>query len=253
MYPKLTVRLTTRWPQTWIAAIGPILTPVSTPVLTLNLLMTVLFSCQKAPVDAADQKIAVLQENASGRAVPSVKAIVHRKRADLLRNTLYKALDLPDRRGLCLELGKYPCADTVHRVALGRMDAYNNSQYQHPQDLSITSPMALERLVLSACSQRANLDFALLNKDNVIESNAVIFKGLKLTKDLRLTQGEAMDQAITRLYQRGLTRSPTPFELETLKGPLIERIFRENPNGSAINWMRLSCFIVFTSLEGAFY
>lgn len=186
--------------------------------------------------------------------VPSPKNIVHRKRADVLRNILLKALDLPEKRAVCTELGKkkLQCADVVHRVSLGRMEPYTNSQYHHPDGVSLTSPMSLDRLVLSACAQRAGLDARTI-QDNVISAReAVIFKGVKLTGDGRLVLSAAIDQAIIRLYQRGLTRDPTPFEIATIK-ELYEQIFQENRTGAAVNWMTLSCFVVFSSVEGAFY
>jgi hypothetical protein len=186
-------------------------------------------------------------------AVPSPKNLVHRKRADMLNNILYKALDLPDKKAVCTELGKkkLQCADVVHRVALGSMEAYDNTMYQHPGEVNLTSPIALDRLVLAACSRRAMADLGTV-RNNTLSDQAVIFKKVKLTSDGRLVANDAIDQAITRLYRRGLTRDPTPSEIQAIKD-LYQQIFDENPVGAAANWMKLSCFVVFSSIEGAFY
>jgi hypothetical protein len=215
----------------------------------LGALLTAL-SCQKKPIldqnSASNTKVALT-------AVSSPKNLVHRKRANVLNNILFKALDLPDKKAVCTELGKkkLQCADVVHRVALGSMEAYDNTMYQHPEGVSLTSPIALDRLVLAACATRAGRDFAKL-RNNVISDQAVIFKHVKFTSDLRLVLNEAIDQSIVRLYQRGLTRDPTPSETQAIKD-LYQQVFDENPIGAAINWMTLSCFVVFTSIEGAFY
>ena len=223
------------------------------PFASLMLLALCISACQKVAPTGPEQQGAS-QNVLELTAVPSPKNIVHRKRADVLRNILYKALDLPDKRAVCTELGKkkLQCADVVHRVSLGRMEPYNNSQYQHPDGVSITSPLAFDRLILTACSQRALMDAA-TSRDNVLsDKEAIIFKSVKLTNDGRLVQNEAIDAAIVRLYQRGLARDPTPFEVQTIKD-MYEEIFKENRIGSAINWMKLSCFVVFSSIEGAFY
>ena len=207
-------------------------------------------ACQKTvTTDQANQN----QRALSLTTVSSPKNLVHRKRANVLNNILYKALDLPDKKAVCTELGKkkLQCADVVHRVALGSMEAYDNTMYQHPEGVSLTSPIALDRLVLAACSRRAMADLGTI-RDNVLSEQAVIFKKVKLTSDGRLVLNEAIDQAISRLYQRGLTRDPTPAERDAIKD-LYQKIFDENPIGAAANWMKLSCFVVFSSIEGAFY
>lgn len=174
----------------------------------------------------------------------SPKAHVKRMRADLLRNNLAKILVL-DPQGMCLELGRMPCADLVHKVSLGSMDAYGNAQYRHPEQISLTSAMSLDRLVLSACMQRAGLD--LINP-----ARAVIFKDVELSADGRLVKSDAVVTAIHTLYQRSFLRDASAAELENHL-QFYEAVYAQQPIGAARNWMVLSCYTVLTSVEATFY
>lgn len=194
----------------------------------------------RAPVTEADAKAASMSGQAQGRGMVAVQ----RKRAHLLRDTLAKALVLHPQ-GLCLELGRYPCADTVHLVSLGGAAAYTNSQYHYPEDVSITSPTSFDRLVLSACLQRAQIDLSNTKQ-------AVIFKDIELTVDGRLVDGEPIRAALDLLYQRGLQRHATEEEINALRG-LYEKVYEAEPVGAARNWMVLACFSVIGSVESAFY
>ncbi len=177
-------------------------------------------------------------------AAPPSQGQVKRKRSSLLKNSLAKILAL-DPKGMCLELGRLPCADVVHKVSLGGMDAYGNAQYRYPEHAAATSAMSLDRLVLSACSQRAGLD--LLNP-----ARAVIFKDVELSVDGRLMKTEAVAQAIQTLYQRAFLRNPTEGEVQSLLD-FYEAVYAEQSIGAARNWMVLSCYSVLTSLEAGFY
>lgn len=169
---------------------------------------------------------------------------VHRRRSQQLKNSLSKIL-VVDKQGMCLELGKHPCIDQVHRVFLGSMDAYNASQYQNPVQASIGSVGSLERVVLSACIMRAGMD--LLNP-----SQGVIFKNVKTSLDGRLVDDAAIDESIKTLYRRSFTREATAQEISHLRN-MYEDIYKEEPIASGRNWMVLSCFAVLSSLEMAFF
>jgi len=199
-------------------------------------------SCQKAATN--DEQKPVAATLTSQPAGQSLANQVGRRRALQLRNSLSKILVL-DRNGMCLELNKFPCIDTIHRANLGSMDAYNASQYQHPTNLYAGTPGSFERVVLAACMMRAGLD---LNNP----SQAVIFKDIKMSRDGRLEEDPAIDRAIVTLYRRALTREPTATETADLRA-MYEEIFKEEPIAAGLNWMTLSCFAVLTSLEMAFY
>jgi len=174
----------------------------------------------------------------------SPKADVKRKRADLLRNSLAKILVLHPQ-GLCLELGQLPCADLVHKVSLGGMNAYGNAQYRYPDQVSVSSSMSLDRLVMSACIQRAQID--LINP-----AQGVIFKNVALSIDGRLVKNDAVVTSIHTLYQRAFLRDASPIELDNFL-QFYEAVYAEQPIGAARNWMVLSCYAVLTSVEAAFH
>ncbi len=167
-----------------------------------------------------------------------------RTRSTLLRNSLAKTLNL-NPQGMCLELGRLPCIDLVHKVSLGGMNAYGNAQYQYPDTISVTSPISWDRVVLSACIQRAQID--LINP-----AGAVIFKDIKLSPDGRLVRDASIHEAMQRLYQRAFLREPSENELASLD-QLYEDIYATQPIGAAVNWMSLSCYSVLSSAEAVFY
>ncbi len=206
------------------------------------ILTLILVGCQKSKSLNGGPLAAKQSEELAVAASP--KAQVKRMRADLLRNNLSKILVL-DPKGMCLELGRMPCADLVHKVSLGSMDAYGNAQYRHPEQISVTSAMSLDRLVLSACMQRAQLDL-------VNPARGVIFKDVELSADGRLVKSEAVVTAIHTLYQRAFLRDATAQELENHL-QFYEAVYAQQPVGAARNWMTLSCYAVLTSVEAAFY
>ncbi len=206
------------------------------------ILMLVVAGCQKSKPLSGGPLAAKQAESMAVAASP--KAQVKRMRADLLRNNLAKILVL-DPKGMCLELGRMPCADLVHKVSLGSMDAYGNAQYRHPEQVSATSAMSLDRLVLSACMQRAQMDL-------VNPARGVIFKDVELSADGRLVKSEAVVTAIHTLYQRAFLRDASAQELENHL-QFYEAVYAQQPVGAARNWMTLSCYAVLTSVEAAFY
>ncbi|HYX35936.1 MAG TPA: hypothetical protein VE954_22780 [Oligoflexus sp.] len=208
----------------------------------LMVLVIITSGCQKSKSLTGGSEAAKIEQSLPLTASP--KAQVKRMRADLLRNNLAKILVL-DPQGMCLELGRLPCADLVHKVSLGSMNAYGNAQYRHPEQVSATSAMSLDRLVLSACMQRAQLDL-------VNPGRAVIFKDVELSTDGRLVKSEAVVTAIHTLYQRAFLRDASATELENLL-QFYEAIYAQQSIGAARNWMTLSCYAVLTSVEATFY
>lgn len=224
-----------------------------TNLLTLTLLAGLLLpACTSQPQtdtakpfkDVQSSSHANLNTISTGpeRAVSSSQLKLRRMR--LIRNTLAKALVL-DPKGMCLELGRMPCADQVHKVSLGGIDAYNNTQYVFSQDISVAAAPALERLAMSACIQRASMDL-------VAPAQAVIFKNIELSVDGRLIDNDAVTVSVDTLYKRLFSRSATPEEIQALRD-LYVRIYETQPRGAARNWMVLACFAVASSAESFFY
>ncbi len=217
--------------------------------LTFGICFGLLACLQQAPKNASSKSpLSGAEGTKAGAGVLALQepevSTLKRVRPRLLGKSLAKALNL-NPQGMCLELGKIPCIDLVHKVALGGMNAYGNSQYQFPQSPGITSPIAFDRVILSACIQRAQIDLS-----NTAE--AFIYKDLKLSIDGRLVKDAAIDAALDRLYQKAFLRDPSVQEREALKD-LYEDIYHTEPNGAAINWMALSCYAVLSSVESVFY
>lgn len=174
----------------------------------------------------------------------SPKSALKLKRTRILRNYLAKVLALQPQ-ALCLELGSLPCADVVHAVNLGGMDAYGNAQYLTPKYLSVASPIALDRIVMASCATRASLDL-------VNPKQGVIFKDLLLTPDGRISKNDAFYQSIQRLYERALLRPARSDEVAALEKLYVD-IYEKEPIGAARNWALLTCYVVLSSLEAVFY
>ncbi len=211
------------------------------------LLLAILFlgasACLKPQGDAVNPSTA--EQNSAALELKETEAPqIKRTRALLLRNSLAKILNL-NPQGMCLELGRLPCIDLVHKVSLGGMNAYGNAQYLYPEAPSLTSPIAFDRVVLSACIQRSQID--LMNP-----AQALIFQNIRLSADGRLIRDEAVPNAIKTLYQRAYLRDASASEIAHLT-QLYESIYAEQPVGVTINWMILSCYAVLSSVESAFY
>jgi hypothetical protein len=77
------------------------------------------------------------------------------KKVYLLRNDFARALQLPPNQ-LCIEAGK-DCLGS-YNIVLGGVDP-NMMLYERIEQPVTTSPIAVERIAMQACSRRVNLDF----------------------------------------------------------------------------------------------
>jgi hypothetical protein len=141
---------------------------------------------------------------------------------------------------LCQELGSQSCIRAVHTVALGGNDPFGSGLLRpSPSSLS-TTPLAVDRVTLSACSQRARADK---------QGTPKVFAALDFTGPAPVASSEAVTTTITTLFQRLLARDPKPAEVETLRGLLAG----EGASMSAEDFATLSCFVVASSLEALFF
>jgi hypothetical protein len=156
---------------------------------------------------------------------------------------LSQALEI-DRDQVCAELGRFGCEE-VHEVALGGVEPYRLGLYTPLDRATATTPMAVERMAMSACVQRVDADLG--------GASPVIFGGLEIDDGGCLADPEAgvVAVAIKTLYERALLRPATESETEHLRD-----LYRDVEPGSAQparDWAVLSCFAVFTSVEQLFY
>jgi hypothetical protein len=149
------------------------------------------------------------------------------KRVGPLASDLARALSFASPVEMCRELESddNPCVD-VHRVLLGGSDPFGATVYEAPGRPLVTTAAVTERLVLSACAARADLDAA---------GAGAVFPGLD-------GGGPADVEAIvTVLHRRLLARDPSAEEGAAL-APLAE-------GTSARDFAVLACFAVGTSAE----
>ncbi len=155
---------------------------------------------------------------------------------------LARILDL-EATEVCNELGQYDCL-AVHNVTLGGADPFGVALYSPSDASSATTPIAVERVVLAACIERAVRDLS-------SPSQAAIFKGIGVSGGKLAIDGEPVAEAIDALYTRALQRHASESEVKHLRS-LYADVEAESAE-PAQDWAALSCFAVLTTLESLFY
>lgn len=162
------------------------------------------------------------------------------KRNVALQRDLMRALDLPED-GVCNELGRGSCTREIHHIVLGAADPLNIGLYKPLPDTLVSTPIVLDRVVMSACTNRANLDRG---------GPAVVFTDLDLGGAAPQPGDEAYTATVTALYRRLLSRDPAPEELTTLEALTVDAAGKPV---SAHDFAVLTCFAVGTSSEFLFF
>jgi hypothetical protein len=148
---------------------------------------------------------------------------------------LIKGLGLTKEQ-VCLELGKDSCIDKVHLTVLGGNEPFINGQYERAQSPTVLTAVAIDRVVLSACSRRIELDAA-------AGANAVVFKHFPLTA--AKPNDEQIKQQAVELYRRILARDP--------EAPELQAISAFGGTATAGDKIALSlCFAIASSSENIF-
>jgi hypothetical protein len=159
------------------------------------------------------------------------------KRYRALEQDLVKALEV-DAATMCNELGQFSCVDLVHLVPLGGNDPIGKGQYVPAAAPQVTTPIAVERVVMAACGRRVDDDAA---------ATPAVFTSLDLTAD-SVTEAEA-DATADVLYDRLLMRDP----LETERDALRElRTDDDGADVSARDFAKMACLAVGTTTEFLF-
>lgn len=175
---------------------------------------------------------------------PSTKSRVRLKSGDRLARDLAQGLALP-REDICRELGRYDCVDETHRIVLGGVEPYRLGVREPILMPGITTPIATERVVLSACAARADRDF-----DDPVQ--ATRFEAVVNAP----ASANAREETVDRLYRNLLLRPATGGERAALE-QLHEALTAATPEltdiAQAREWAVLACFAIGTSLESLFY
>jgi hypothetical protein len=154
--------------------------------------------------------------------VESSKSRLTFRGGPLYASLLSSGLEIP-REELCRELGLYDCVKDVHRIALLDVEPYRTGIIEPLENTVVSSPIAVERVALSACTQWAK-------KSAVTDRPA----------------------AITSLYQRLLQRDPDQTELDHLEGLYTSMAAVGDPALDE-SWAAMSCFAIATTTEALFY
>lgn len=150
---------------------------------------------------------------------------------------LSTALEVP-RAEICKELSTYDCADTVHRIALGGVEPYRITLYQPLPNQTVSTANAVDRIALSACERRMQLDFA-------APERAIVFGALQ-------TPSPDVTKAVETLYLRLLRRPVLQEELAILMRYHTELV-QERPTDANKRFATLAYFMVATTEESLFY
>ncbi len=168
---------------------------------------------------------------------PSARPRVKFKTAERYAADLSNALSLPVD-GLCSELDAFDCV-TVHRVALGEVDAFGLRLLEPLESTPLTAPIAVDRIGLTACGERAARDHA----DPQGASTFVEVAGMD-EPDLA-----AREAVVSRLYRQLLLR-----EARDAERSAVAAMYDDLPaDGRSQTWSQMACFAIATSTEALFY
>jgi hypothetical protein len=164
------------------------------------------------------------------------------KRYAAFEADLAGALALP-KDALCKEFGREDCIRGVHLSPLGGHDPFGAGLLEPSDEPLATTPTVIERIVLSACSQRAELDRS-------AGAKAELFKGLDLSGSAPAPTDPRVGAVVTALYRRFLARDPEPSERDIVAGLAADEQAKAVP---ALDFAKAACFAVGTTTEFLFF
>lgn len=159
----------------------------------------------------------------------SLKSRLRIKDVDRLERDLTSALEL-STEDLCKELQTLTCTRDVHNLSLGGVDAYDKSIFTSPGEVMATSPLVIERIVISACQKRVDQDYA---------GASVVFGMSRST-----------EESVEELFGRAFLREPSDEDFQGAND-LKQELTAAGMNDR--DWAVIQCAAVFTSSEFLFY
>ena len=184
-----------------------------------------------------------LSSTEDGSYQASVRPNLQWKRYAAFESDLVRGLELePD--ALCNEFGKESCIRHVHLVPLGGHDPFASGLLVPSAETLATTPAAVDRVLLSACSKRAQLD------KKAGRAEAKVFDQLSLDGEAPPPDSVEARNTVISLYRRLLGRDPDAHEV-----PLVAALTRDEDGEprSASDFATLSCFSIGTSTEFLFF
>ena len=164
------------------------------------------------------------------------------KRYAAIEADLMQALELGADE-VCTEFGVESCINGVHLAPLGGNDPFKTGLLEPTAEPLATTPAVIDRLLLSACGRRTELDQAAKQK-------AKVFAGLDLQGDAPPPDDERVKATVTGLYRRFLARNPREDEQSVVAELSRDEKSRPVP---AAEFATLACFAVGTSTEFLFF
>lgn len=170
----------------------------------------------------------------------SSKARVMPKHGEVWGRDLAIGLGLQEWE-LCTELGQLDCIAEAHLITLGGVEPTTLGIDQPLPNASVSAPIAVDRVAMSACGERYRRDQA---------GPAVIF-GPVLAEAGAVARRKVRDEVALLLVQRLLGRAATEEEVAALSDlyDAIEPV-ADDP---ARDWAVGACMVVATSTEALFY
>lgn len=164
------------------------------------------------------------------------------KRYAAFESDLARALALP-REELCRELGSEPCIRKVHLVPLGGNEPLFTGMYEPSAEPLATTPTVVDRVVLTACSNR-------VARDRAVGADALVFAAFPLDGAAPRPDDASARALVAALFRRLLARDPTDSELEVIAALAADR---DGQPVSAAEFAKLACFAIGTSAEFLFF
>lgn len=189
---------------------------------------------------SSQQETDTAGSDADGDFAKSTRLSLQWKRNLAFEIDLRRALELTAEE-LCTEFGQSTCTRKVHHIALGGSDPLTIGLYEPLEDTLASTPVVVDRVVLSGCTNRATMD---------LDGEPVVFTTLDLQADAPEPGSEPFEATITTLYRRLLARDPEPEELE-----LLAKLTRDSKGElvSGFDFAVLACFTIGTTTEFLFF
>lgn len=152
------------------------------------------------------------------------------------RNDLVQGLQL-EAGQVCKELGSFDCVDDAHLITMGGVEPERLGIDKPLAEVPVSAPIAFDRVAISACSQRLELDR---------QGTPVVF-GPVLDAD----DAESRAEVSRTLVKRLLGREATEAQVEGLVG-LYDTVAPLS-SSPVDDWSVGACVVVATSVEALFY
>ncbi len=158
------------------------------------------------------------------------------KRSKALELSIASALRLSPA-DMCVVGSGSNCISQAFLPLLGGNDAFTKGQYLPPASPSRLTPSVVDRVLLSSCIRRAELDQAAAPQ---------IFKQFSLAGSAAAVSDQQLDALSDLLYKEFLARKPSQDQLEILRK-------LKDQSATAFELAVLTCFTVSTQTEFLFY